>query len=76
MEARTCGAAGRGRKRKLMTFSEIMDAFVEAGVKTEKDAWTVAKRRKTAGDDALWNTVGETRCVRGLVAKARQVEER
>ena len=61
MGARSCGAPGLGRKRKLITFSEITDAFVEADVKTEKDAWMVAKRRKIASDDALYNTLGETR---------------
>ena len=60
-----------GRKRKLLTFSEITDVFVEANVKTVKDAWIVAKTRKVAGDDILWNTLGDARCVSTLVQKVR-----
>ena len=70
MEARNGGA--RGRKRKLLTFSEISDAFVEGSVKTEKDAWMLAKSRKLAGDDTLWNTLGAAKCTSSLVAKVRQ----
>ena len=40
---------GNERKRKLMTFSEVTDAFVERSVKTEGDAWELAKSRKVAG---------------------------
>ena len=61
----------RGRKRSLMTFSEVTDAFVEGGVETEQDAWILAKSRKVAGDDTLFNTLGNAPCVRGLVAKIR-----
>ena len=64
--------AGPGRKRKLMTFSEVTDAFVEAGIKTDQQAFKLAKSRKVAGDDALWNTLGDTRCVASLVAKVRK----
>ena len=60
-----------GRKRKLLTFSEVTDVFVEAKVKTARDAWMVAKTRKTAGDEILWNTLGDTRCVSTLVQKVR-----
>lgn len=47
----------RGRKRSLLTFSEITDAFVENHVKSAKDAWTLAKARKLAGDDTMFNTL-------------------
>ena len=47
-----------GRKRKLLTFSEITDAFVEGKVRTEKDAWQLAKNRKVSGDETLWNSLG------------------
>ena len=72
MEARNGAVGARGRKRKLMTFSEVTDAFVEGGVKTEKDAWVLAKGRKVAGDDTLYNTLGGAQCVRSLVARVRQ----
>ncbi len=71
MDARNGQREGRGRKRKLMTFSEVTDAFVERDVKTEGDAWALAKARKIAGDDTLFNTLGAERCVRALVAKVR-----
>ena len=63
------GAAAKGRKRKLMTFSEVTDAFVEAGVQTEQDAWILAKSRKVAGDDTLFNTLGAAPCVSNLVTR-------
>ena len=47
-----------GRKRRLMTFSEVTDAFVEGAVRSPRDAWTLAKSRKISGDDTLWNTLG------------------
>ena len=72
MEARNGLPEGRGRKRKLLTFSELSDAFVESSVKTEQDAWILAKSRKLAGDDTLWNTLGAARCTSTLVAKVRQ----
>ena len=72
MESRSGIASGRGRKRKLLDFSEVTDAFVEGAVKTEKDAWVLAKTRKVAGDDTLYNTLGSASCVRALVAKVRQ----
>ena len=65
-------AGGRGRKRKLMTFSEVTDAFVETGIRTEKDAWTFARSRKADGDDTLYNTLGAAGCVTTLVAKVRR----
>ena len=61
-----------GRKRKLLTFSEITDAFVEEGVRTERQAWIVAKRRKELGDDTLFNTLGNSKCVGALIAKVKQ----
>jgi hypothetical protein len=66
------GLPGCGRKRKLMTFSEITDAFVEGGVRTEKAAWVLAKFRKTGGDETLFNTLGASQSVHGLVIKVRQ----
>ena len=72
MDGRNGNLPRRGAKRKLLTFSEITDAFVEGSVKTEKDAWTLGKSRKVAGDDTLFNTLGGARCVRSLVAKVRQ----
>ena len=72
MDARNGQAGMRGRKRKLMTFSEVTDAFVEKHVKTEKEAWEMAKSRKLAGDDTLFNTLGDARCVASLVAKVRR----
>ena len=54
-----------------MTFSEITDAFVEGAVKTEKDAWTLAKSRKLAGDETLWNSLGAAADVPSLVTKVR-----
>ena len=59
----------RGRKRKMMTFSEVTDAFLEKHVQTEKDAWTLAKARKAGGDDAVFNTLGGEKSVRELFAK-------
>ena len=53
MDGRSQQVAGPGRKRKLLTFSEVTDAFVEAGVKTEQQAFQLAKNRNIAGDDAL-----------------------
>lgn len=67
------GGTRRGPKRKFMTFSEMTDAFVEAGVRTGKDAWMLAKSRKVAGDDVLFNTLGSTPCVDTLVAKITRV---
>lgn len=61
-----------GRKRKFLSFSEVTDIFVEGAVRTERDAWTVAKRHKESGDDALWNTLGDGRCVASMVAKVRK----
>ena len=66
------GSGQGGRKRKLMTFSELTDAFVEASVRTEKDAWTLGKFRKEAGDDTMYNTLGSTPCVNSLVVKIRR----
>ena len=60
-----------GRKRKLLTFSEITDAFVEGKVRTEKDAWQLAKNRKVSGDETLWNSLGASVDVAALVAKVR-----
>lgn len=71
MDARNGLPGVRGAKRKLMTFSELADAFVERGVKTERDAWILAKSRKVIGDDTLFNTLGAASCVRLLVAKVR-----
>ena len=71
MNARNGGPC-KERKRKLMTFSEVSDAFVEGGIKTEKEAWTLAKSRKLAGDDTLWNTLGGAPCVTSLVVKVRK----
>ena len=59
----------RGRKRQLLTFSEITDAFVQNGVKHEKKAWQVAKQRKMEGDDTLYNTLGREQSVKDLVSK-------
>lgn len=67
MEARSGG--GGGRKRKLMTFSEVTDVFVEGCVRTESQAWRLAKTRKMAGDDALYNTLGNHSSVSSLVSK-------
>ena len=72
MDARKPEVAGTGRKRRLLTFSEITDAFVEADVKTEQQAFRLAKSRKVAGDDTLWNTLGDARCVLSLVARVRR----
>ena len=72
MDVRNGESGVRGRKRKLMTFSEVTDAFVEGLVKTEKQAWELAKSRKLAGDDTLYNTLGDARCVASLVAKVRR----
>ena len=70
MDARS-GSKG-GRKRKFMTFSEITDAFVEGGVRSEKEAWMLAKARKVDGDDTLYNTMGATSDVNSLVIKVRK----
>ena len=61
----------RGRKRTHMTFSELTDAFVEGKVQIEQEAWRLAKMRKVAGDDTLWNTLGAAPCVQTLVTKVR-----
>ena len=58
-----------GRKRHLMTFSEITDAFVDAGVRSEQEAWQLAKARKADGDDILYNTLGAAQSVPSLVTK-------
>lgn len=71
LESRGHTHAKSGRKRKLLTFSEVTDAFVEGSVKSEKDAWMLAKVRKMSGDDTLFNTLGATACVRTLVGKVR-----
>ncbi|CAK0847823.1 unnamed protein product [Prorocentrum cordatum] len=70
MEGRL-GVSKPGRKRSLLTFSEITDAFVEANVVTEKDAWALAKQRKVDGDVTLYNTLGKEN-VRKLIGKVRQ----
>ena len=70
MDARNDGA--KVCKRKLMTFSEVSDAFVEASVQTEKEAWVLAKTRKVAGDDTLFNTLGAAPCVGSLVTRVRR----
>ena len=64
-----------GRKRKLLTFSEITDAFVEGKVRTEKDAWQLAKNRKVSGDETLWNSLGASVDVAALVTKVRTAWE-
>ena len=66
------GESKPGRKRTFLTFSEITDAFVEGGVVTEKDAWTLAKQRKVDGDLTLYNTLGKEKSVKKLVSKVRQ----
>ena len=66
MEARN---GNPGRKRSLMTFSEMTDAFVENSVRTSKEAWQLAKSRKVAGDDTLFNTLGSQPDVSVLVNK-------
>ena len=71
MEGRN-GVIGVGRKRKLLTFSEITDAFIEGGVRSERDAWMLAKSRKTIGDDTLYNTLGSSPDVQCLVVKVRK----
>lgn len=60
MESRNAAGSGatKGRKRRLLTFSEVTDAFVEGSVRTARDAWVLAKRRKQNGDPTLWNTLG------------------
>ena len=60
---------GKGRKRKLLTFSEFTDILIEGNTRSEKDAWCLAKERKLAGDDTLWNTLGSFRCVPEQVNK-------
>ena len=70
MEGRR-GAGKPGRKRSFLTFSEITDAFVEANVVTERDAWVLAKQRKVDGDITLYNTLGKEN-VRRLIGKVRQ----
>ena len=47
----------------------MTDAFVEANAQTEKGAWVLAKTRKVAGDDTLFNTLGATPCVGTLVTR-------
>ena len=42
---------------------------MEANVKSTKDAWLLAKKRKLAGDDLLFNTLGASNDVNSLVAK-------
>ena len=69
LDARGEKSKGRGRKRKLLTFSEMTDAFIEGQVKTEKQAWQLAKARKVAGDDTLYNTLGDAKSVATLVCK-------
>ena len=71
MEARSGGIVV-GRKRKLLTFSEITDIFVEEHIRTERHAWSLAKRRKELGDDVLWNTLDDSKSVSSLVSKVRQ----
>lgn len=73
MEARNGAVGGgRGRKRKLLTFSELTDAFVEGAVRNEREAWVLAKARKVGGDDTLYNTLGASHPVSALVARVRQ----
>ena len=67
--ARNGIVTGRGRKRSLLTFSEITDLFVDNGVMTETDAWILAKKLKVGGDDVLWNTLGAKHSVSDEVAK-------
>ena len=52
-----------------MTFSEITDAFVDAGVRSEQEAWQLAKARKVDGDDTLYNILGAAQSVPSLVTK-------
>ena len=72
IDARSGDTSGVGRKRKLMTFSEVTDAFVEANVQTEQDALVLAKSRKVAGDPTLFNTLGATPCVGTLVTRVHK----
>lgn len=65
-------AGGPGRKCKLMTFSEISDAFVEGRMRTERDAWKLAKTREVAGDDTLYSSLGTAQSVAALVTRVRQ----
>lgn len=62
-------ASKSGRKRSLLTPSEITDAFVENEVRTAKDAWILAKSRKLSGDVTLYNTLHKANDVEQLVAK-------
>ncbi|CAE7436945.1 unnamed protein product, partial [Symbiodinium natans] len=68
MAARNEKSSNKGRKRVLMTFSEVTDAFIEGHVKCASDAWRLAKSRKVAGDDTLYNTLGAQDAT-ALVAK-------
>ena len=62
-------ASESNRKRVTLTFGELTDIIVENGVRTEQDLWSLAKRRKVAGDDTLWNRLGDERSVTGLLQK-------
>ena len=68
LDARNGLASGKGRKRAYLTFSELTDVFVENDIKVEQDALRLAKSRKVAGDDTLYNTL-EKHDVAQLVAK-------
>ena len=67
--ARNGREEGKAWKRVHLTFSDLTDCFVENAVRSDKDAWTLAKRRKQDGDDILWNTLGKEKCVSSLVSK-------
>ena len=71
-DARNGKAGKQGRKRALLTFSEVTDVFVEGNVRSEKEAWTVAKHRKEQGDDTLFNTLGSHASLSDLVAKVQR----
>ena len=72
IDAHSGDTSGVGRKRKLMTFSEVTDAFVEANVQTDQDALVLAKSRKVTGDPTLFNTLGATPCVGTLVTRVHK----
>lgn len=63
-------AKQRGRKRILVTFSEFTDAVIEGKVHSEEELWALARRRKEAGDDTLWNYLGSLKDVQGQLRKA------
>jgi hypothetical protein len=61
--------AGGDRKRKRLTFSELTDVVVEKKIRSEGEFWKEATQRKMAGDDLMYNTLGEMTAVNKQLSK-------